>query len=102
MPESPRWLAKKGRDEDARRSIARVRGVTGSSSIFGRTASEKEDALKTRWDGLIDRELEEIRSTIEYESHLGTGSWGDCFSPKDKMLYRTLLGMFMMLISRFC
>ncbi|KIY74122.1 general substrate transporter [Cylindrobasidium torrendii FP15055 ss-10] len=93
MPESPRWLAKKGRDAEARRSIARVRGVTGSSTIFGRTASDKEDELKARWDGLIDRELEEIRSTIEYESHLGTGSWGDCFSPKDKMLYRTLLGM---------
>ncbi|KIY72281.1 general substrate transporter [Cylindrobasidium torrendii FP15055 ss-10] len=93
MPESPRWLAARGRDEEARRAIARVRGVTGSSSIFGKKSSKAEDELKARWDGLIDRELDEMHNTIKYESQSANGTWLDCFKPKDKVLYRTLLGM---------
>lgn len=94
MPESPRWLAARGRDEEARRAIARVRGVTGSSSIFSKKSSKVEDDLKTRWDGLIDRELDEMHNTIKYESQSANGTWLDCFKPKDKVLYRTLLGAF--------
>lgn len=86
LPESPRWLASKGRDEEARRSIARVRGISGKGS-------KAEDDLRTRWDGLIDRELAEMHSTIKLESQSGNGTWADCFNPKDKVLYRTLLGM---------
>ncbi|KIY64429.1 general substrate transporter [Cylindrobasidium torrendii FP15055 ss-10] len=91
MPESPRWLASKGRDEKARRSIARVRGVTGTSR-FGRV-TKQEDELKSRWDGLVDRELAEMHNTIKAESQSANGTWADCFNPKDKVLYRTLLGM---------
>lgn len=90
MPESPRWLAAKGRDAEARRSIARVRGVTGTSRL-GRS-TKLEDELKSRWDGLVDRELAEMHDSIKAESQSANGTWVDCFRPKDKVLYRTLLG----------
>jgi len=77
MPESPRWLAKHGRLEEAGTSIARTRGVPPSE-------------VKT--DPVVVRELEEIRSNVEYEMTF-TGGWLDCFKPGNKILYRTLLGM---------
>ena len=77
MPESPRWLAKKGRFEEARRSLARSRGVP---------LNEAEH------NGMIHREMEDMQSALEYEKEVQAGFW-DCFSLKDKQLYRTLLLM---------
>ena len=76
MPESPRWLAKHGKMDAARRSVARVRGIPRSEETT---------------DPLINREVEEIRSNVEYEQNISAG-WLDCFKPKNKTLYRTLLG----------
>ncbi|KAF9026628.1 general substrate transporter [Hymenopellis radicata] len=77
MPESPRWLGKRGRYEDARIALARTRGIP-------------RDRIMT--DPLVTREVEEIRSNVEYEKAFN-GGWIDCFRPKNKILYRTLLGM---------
>ncbi len=76
MPESPRWLGKRGRYEDARVALARTRGIP-------------RDRIMT--DPLVTRELEEIKSNVEYEKAF-KGGWIDCFRPKNRILYRTLLG----------
>ena len=80
MPESPRWLAARGRNDEAQHAVARTRGL--------------EDG-----DSLVLRETEEIKANVEYEKSLKSG-WLDCFSPKQKILYRTLLGRFFPLRSR--
>ena len=77
MPESPRWLAKKGRLEEARRSIARSRGIP------------LEEAEHNK---MIHREIEDMQSALEYEREVQASFW-TCFTFKDKMLYRTLLMM---------
>lgn len=77
MPESPRWLASKGHYDDARRSLARSRGIP---------LDEAEHNKK------IHRELEDMRSAIEYEASVRAG-FVDCFKPERKQLYRTLLMM---------
>ncbi|KAJ7437177.1 general substrate transporter [Mycena latifolia] len=77
MPESPRWLAKQHRLEEAEHSLARARGL---SKETGKTHA------------IIQRELEEIRLAVEREERV-KGGWIDCFKPANKTLYRTLLGM---------
>ncbi|KAG2155291.1 general substrate transporter [Suillus bovinus] len=77
MPESPRWLAAHDRMEEAQFSLARSRGIP-------------KDEAKSHY--IIVREVEEIRSFVEYEKQV-RGGWIDCFRPQNKTLYRTLLGM---------
>ncbi|TFK51298.1 general substrate transporter [Heliocybe sulcata] len=79
MPESPRWLAKRERYDEAMISLARVRGVS------------RADAPNHM---LVQKELEEIRSVEEYERKIKAG-WLECFRFGDgrKTGYRTLLGM---------
>ncbi|ESK91805.1 monosaccharide transporter [Moniliophthora roreri MCA 2997] len=79
MPESPRWLAKSGRMEEAAHSVARTRGVPRSEE---------------QTNPIVLREVDEIRARTEYEKQFaGHAGWIDCFKPKNKILYRTLLGM---------
>lgn len=77
MPESPRWLAKHGHLDKAADAIARTRGIPHSEA---------------KTDPIVVREVEEIRSNVEYEKNFA-GGWLDCFKPGNKILYRTLLGM---------
>ncbi|OAX39836.1 general substrate transporter [Rhizopogon vinicolor AM-OR11-026] len=77
MPESPRWLAAHGRMEGAQKSLARTRGIP-------------EEEVKGHY--IILREVEGIKSSVQYEKQ-SRGGWIDCFRPKNKTLYRTLLGM---------
>ncbi|GAA5873086.1 hypothetical protein JCM16303_006934 [Sporobolomyces ruberrimus] len=75
LPESPRWLLLKGRDEDARRALAR---------IF------KDDPDSQQ----VNEELAEIAANIHHERSLGTATYLDCFKggPGRNRL-RTLTGM---------
>ncbi|PCH34606.1 general substrate transporter [Wolfiporia cocos MD-104 SS10] len=75
MPESPRWLTKQGRIDEARLSLAASRGLP---------AAEAENHF------VINRELEEMREAVEYERKVAAG-WLDCFSFERKQLYRTCL-----------
>lgn len=42
---------------------------------------------------VVSKEIEQIRNHVQYESKM-KGGWLDCFSLKDKILYRTLLGAY--------
>ncbi|KAJ3502320.1 hypothetical protein NMY22_g18624 [Coprinellus aureogranulatus] len=77
MPESPRWLAARGRTHDAMQAVARIYGVP------------KDEAPTNRF---VVAEVDEIVNQIETEKRFKAG-WIDCFSPQHKTLYRTLLGM---------
>ncbi|KAH8105333.1 general substrate transporter [Cristinia sonorae] len=77
MPESPRWLAAHGQFDKAKVAMARARGIPSAEA-------------DSNWK--INREVAEMRAALEYERNIKAG-WVDCFKPRDKQLYRTLLGM---------
>ncbi|KAI0794026.1 MFS monosaccharide transporter [Fomes fomentarius] len=76
LPESPRWLIKKGRDEQAARALSRL------------TSLPKDDPE-------VETELNDIRTALQEEQKLGESSYLDCFRPgHNKILLRTLSGIF--------
>ncbi|KAF8637574.1 hypothetical protein AX17_002643 [Amanita inopinata Kibby_2008] len=76
LPESPRWLIKRGRDADAATSMSRL------------TRLEPDDPT-------IQEELDEIRANLEEERRLGESSYLDCFKPShNRIALRTLTGIF--------
>ena len=76
LPESPRWLIKKERDEDAANALSRL-------------ISLPPDHPELR------RELGEIRFAFQQEKQMGESSYADCFrSGHNKILLRTLTGIF--------
>ncbi|KAK7960879.1 Major facilitator-type transporter ecdD [Apiospora saccharicola] len=72
LPETPRFLVKKGKYENAVRSLCKLRRLTPESAS-------------------IQAELEEIRANHEFEMSLGKASYIDCF--RGPMLKRQLTGM---------
>lgn len=80
VPESPRWLAARSRWDDARMSLARLRGL-------------KDDPNNK----FVEDDMREMREILEKEKAVGVGSWTECFVPRKngvpKQVYRTMLGM---------
>jgi len=70
MPESPRYLKAKGRDEEAREALAR-----------------------TRYEDELEEELEILAQECFEEKKLGVASWSEIFDVTNKMRYRLLLGI---------
>lgn len=78
-PESPRWLAGRDRWDEARVSMARLRGL-------------KDDPHNQ----LIEDDWKEMHDNIQEQKTAGTGSWLECFigsGNKPRVAYRTFLGM---------
>lgn len=69
MPESPRWLAEKGRDEEALEVIARLRSAPTS-------------------DTEVVDEYKEILDGVQFERSVGNGSWSELFT---KGLYNRVI-----------
>ncbi|CBX90368.1 hypothetical protein IAQ61_001866 [Plenodomus lingam] len=78
-PESPRWLAGRGRWEEARMSLARLRGL-------------KDDPTNP----LVNDDFKEMESSIQEQNSAGQATWVECFTGKPsnipRTLYRTILG----------
>ncbi|KAJ9132283.1 High affinity glucose transporter [Pleurostoma richardsiae] len=74
LPESPRWLAKKDRWEDAHAVLTLVHGKGDPNSAF------------------VARELAEIREAVEFERRNSDVTYIELFRPK--MLNRTMIGLF--------
>ena len=76
LPESPRWLIKKGRDERAAASLARLTSLPAN-------------------DPIVQEELNDIRVSLEEEKQMGVSTYIDCFRPGEpnKILFRVVSGM---------
>ena len=76
LPESPRWLIKKERDDDAARALSRLISLPPDHPE-------------------LQAELDEIRVSYLHEKQLGEASYIDCFRVTDnKILLRSLTGIF--------
>jgi sugar porter (SP) family MFS transporter len=81
LNESPRWLTKRGRHEEALKSLAYIRNEDPSSP----------DIL---------HELAEIRAAVDEELHLTEGvTWKECLQPGVR--YRFIIGFVIMLCQQF-
>ncbi|KAF8603793.1 general substrate transporter [Ceratobasidium sp. AG-I] len=77
LPESPRYLVKRGRDEAARRALGRLLSLSPDDSV-------------------VENELSDIRAAQRAEEELGTGSYLDCFRQgPNKILTRVMTGVFL-------
>ncbi|EIN05606.1 MFS monosaccharide transporter [Punctularia strigosozonata HHB-11173 SS5] len=76
LPESPRWLVKKGRDADAAAALGRLTSVPAS-------------------DAAVQLEIADIRANLDAETALGESSYLDCFrgSAGNKIGLRTFTGI---------
>ena len=76
LPESPRWLIKKGRDADAAGALSRLISLPPDHPE-------------------LQAELDQIRLSFQQEMEIGESSYADCFrSGHNKIRLRTLTGIF--------
>ncbi|KAI9063951.1 AmMst-1 [Trametes sanguinea] len=75
LPETPRWLVKRDRPDDAARSLSRLRSLPVD-------------------DPIVQCELAEITAALEAEREMGQSSYIDCFrSTHNKIALRTFTGI---------
>ncbi len=74
LPESPRWLAKKNRWDEATAVLALVHGHGDENSVF------------------VTREMSEIRDEVEFDQKNANVTWRELFKPR--MLNRLHIGVF--------
>lgn len=95
--ESSRWLAARGRYPEAKRSLARARGIPDHEVDDNwKIHREVRPFCFTVFCGTdilaVGHQLVDMQSALEHESAVRAG-WIDCFRPEGKLLYRTLLVM---------
>ncbi|KAG9091559.1 hypothetical protein FRC07_011828, partial [Ceratobasidium sp. 392] len=77
LPESPRYLIKCGRDQDAQCALARLLSLHPE-------------------DPEVETELNDIRANLREEEELGSDSYADCFKQgPNKILTRVMTGIFL-------
>ncbi|CAE6393999.1 unnamed protein product [Rhizoctonia solani] len=77
LPESPRYLIKRGRDQAAQQALARLLSLHPE-------------------DPEVETELNDIRANLRAEEELGSGSYADCFKQgPNKILTRVMTGIFL-------
>lgn len=74
VPESPRFLVKVGRVEDAKRSVAKSNKISVE-------------------DPAVQAEVDLIAAGIEVEKLAGSSSWGELFSKKTKVFQRLVMSV---------
>ena len=80
LPESPRWLARKDRWEEARSVLVLVHGKGDTNSPF------------------VEKEMIEIREQVEFERHNADVSYFELLKPN--MINRTHIGIFVQIWSQ--
>ncbi|THU87889.1 hypothetical protein K435DRAFT_782280 [Dendrothele bispora CBS 962.96] len=109
MPESPRWLASKGRYEEAHYSIARTHAVPSSEALTSPLTTRLISEIRSNLEHLARLREKPLNDSSDPEKSISSSSsiphkqrsslpspltsWLACFSPTSKTLYRTLLGM---------
>ncbi|KAH8726239.1 monosaccharide transporter-like protein [Phaeosphaeriaceae sp. PMI808] len=87
-PESPRWLAGRDRWEDARMSLARLRG-------------KKEDPAHE----LVNDDFKEMEESVAEQNKAGQGTWMECFTGQPsgipRLVHRTMLGCALMFFQQW-
>lgn len=73
LPESPRYAYRKGREDEARRTIARLAGLDTDAPS-------------------VNQQIDDIRAKLDEERAGATTRWYEIFTGP-RMLYRTLLGI---------
>jgi len=73
LPESPRYAYRKGREEEARKTIARLAGLDPTAVS-------------------VNRQIDDIRAKLDEEKAGAATRWYEIFTGP-RMLYRTLLGI---------
>ncbi|GAA6040071.1 hypothetical protein JCM8097_004766 [Rhodosporidiobolus ruineniae] len=83
LPESPRWLLMRNREEDARRSLARICNAEVDSVV-------------------VNEEYAEIAANLHHERQIGATSWADVFDMKGpgKNMLRTQTGIWLQAIQQ--
>lgn len=74
MPESPSFLARKGRWDECRKALASLRSL-------------KVD------DPAMDQEMHEVAEAAAKAKEQGNASYREIFSTKDRILYRVMVGV---------
>lgn len=80
LPESPRYAYRRGRVDEARNTIAKFGGVDSFSPS-------------------VNQEIADIQTKLDEEKSAADVRWHDIFTA-DRMLYRTLLGIFIQAASQ--
>jgi SP family sugar:H+ symporter-like MFS transporter len=99
LPESPRWLLQKERAVEARRVMAKMRGIE--------LVSDGTSAGGLRGDKNMEADLQEMLEGIQEEAlafaqYNYVSAYALCFSSKNQMWRRTLTGMMLQLLQQLC
>lgn len=79
LPESPRWLAAHGTEQQLYEALR-----------------------KTRYEDQIDSEMKQLLTEVEEEKELGVATWKEVFSLKHQMRRRLILGISFQAIQQLC